>query len=59
VATAVAGLVVALGPGNNIPFVGGTPGVGKEVAIMTTVIVAAALVLVEGRACLQRGRDDA
>jgi len=47
-ATAVAGFIFALGPGHNIPLIGGTPGVGKELAIMMAVIVVAALVLVEG-----------
>ena len=51
-ATAVAGLVFALGPGHNIPFLGGTPGVGKELAIMTAVTLVSALVLVEGDAWL-------
>jgi hypothetical protein len=52
VATAVAGFVFALGPGHNIPFIGGTPGVGKELAIMTAVTLVAALALVEGHAWL-------
>ena len=51
-ATAVAGFVLALGPGHNIPFIGGTPGVGKELAIMTAVTLVAALVLVEGHVWL-------
>ncbi len=51
-ATAVAGFVFALGPGHNIPFLGGTPGVGKELAIMTAVTLVSALVLVEGDAWL-------
>jgi hypothetical protein len=46
-ATAVAGFVFALGPGHNIPFLGGTPGVAKELAIMAIVSGIAALVLVE------------
>jgi xanthosine utilization system XapX-like protein len=46
-ATAVAGLIFALGPGHNIPFIGGTPGLGKELAIMAAVISISALVLVE------------
>jgi hypothetical protein len=37
-ATAVAGFSFALGPGHNIPLIGGTPGVDKELAIMTTVL---------------------
>jgi hypothetical protein len=51
-ATALAGFVFALGPGHNIPFIGGTPGVGKELAIMTAVTLVAALVLVECHAWL-------
>lgn len=51
-ATAVAGFVFALGPGHNIPLIGGTPGVGKQIAIMAIVVVASALVLVEGHAWL-------
>jgi hypothetical protein len=53
VATAVAEFVFALGPGHNIPFIGGTSGVGKEVAIMTGVVVVSAIVLVEGYVWLQ------
>jgi hypothetical protein len=51
-ATAVAGFVFALGPGHNIPFIGGTSGVGKELALMAAVIVVSALVLVEGHVWL-------
>jgi hypothetical protein len=46
-ATALAGLIFALGPGHNIPLVGGTPGVRKELSIMAIVIFVSALVLVE------------
>jgi hypothetical protein len=58
-ATAVAGFAFALGPGHNIPLGGGTPGVGKELAIMMAIIVVSALVLVEGDAWLsapERGK---
>jgi hypothetical protein len=51
-ATALAGFIFALGPGHNIPFIGGTSGVGKELALMAAVIVISALVLVEGHAWL-------
>ena len=51
-ATAVAGFIFALGPGHNIPLIGGTPGVAKELAIMAIVIGVAALVLVESHAWL-------
>lgn len=52
IATAVAGFIYALGPGHNIPLVGGTPGVPKELLIMTAVVVVAALVMVEVQAWL-------
>lgn len=51
-ATAAAGFIFALGPGHNIPLIGGTPGVGKELAIMLAIIVVSALVLVESQAWL-------
>lgn len=51
-ATAVAGFVFALGPGHNIPLIGGTPGVAKELVIMAAVILVSAVVLVEGHAWL-------
>lgn len=46
-ATALAGLVFALGPGHNIPLIGGTTGVGKELAIMAAVTFVSGLVMVE------------
>lgn len=52
-ATAVAGFTFALGPGHNIPLIGGTPGVGKEIGIMAAIITVSAIVLVQGRAFLQ------
>lgn len=45
--TALAGFVFALGPGHNIPLIGSTAGVGKEVLIMLAIISVSALVLVE------------
>lgn len=60
---AVAGFIFALGPGHNIPFLAGTTGVAKEIAIMMIVIIVSALVLVEGHAWWARwqqtkiGRD--
>ncbi len=51
-ATALAGFIFALGPGHNIPIIGGTPSVGKEIAIMTAIVVVSALVLVETHAWL-------
>jgi hypothetical protein len=51
-ATALAGFIFALGPGHNIPFIGGTPGVGKELAIMLAIISISSLALVLGHARL-------
>ena len=52
VATALAGLIFALGPGHNIPFIGSTPGVPKEVAIMAAVILVSSIVLVNSHRLL-------
>ena len=57
-ATALAGFIFALGPGHNIPLLGGTPAVGKGLALLAIIIVAAAVVLVEGQAWLA-GRGSA
>jgi hypothetical protein len=57
-ATALTGFIFALGPGHNIPFLGGTPGVGKELALMVAVVVVSALVLVEGHAWLATRRAE-
>ncbi len=57
-ATGLAGFVFALGPGHNIPLIGGTPGVGKELAIMTAVTFVSALVLVEGHTWLATRRSE-
>lgn len=51
-ATAAGGFIFALGPGHNIPLIGGTPGVGQELAIMAAIIAVSAVVLVETRARL-------
>lgn len=55
-ATALAGLIFALGPGHNIPLIGGGGArfVGKELVIMMAIIAVSALVLVEGQARLGR-----
>jgi hypothetical protein len=53
-ATATAGFIFALGPGHNIPFIGGTSGVAKELAILAAIVVVSALVLVESHAWLRR-----
>lgn len=52
VATGLAGFIFALGPGHNIPFIGGTPGVAKELTIMSAVVFASSIVLVEAHARL-------
>lgn len=49
-ATALAGFVFALGPGHNIPFIGGTHGVALQAAIMGMIISISAIVLVEASA---------
>jgi len=53
-ATGVAGLVFAIGPGHNIPMFGSTPVAFKQLAILLAVVAASALVLVEGGALLAR-----
>jgi xanthosine utilization system XapX-like protein len=57
-ATALAGFIFALGPGHNIPLIGGTPGVAKELAIMAIVIGVSALVLVEVHVWLTHTRRE-
>lgn len=54
VATALAGLAFALGPGHNIPFLGGTPVVGKGLILLLAIILVSALVLVETSAWLSK-----
>ena len=51
-ATGLAGLVFALGPGHNVPFLGNTPAVGKGLALLGIIILVSALVLVEAEAWL-------
>jgi len=51
-ATALAGLIFALGPGHNIPFLGSTPGVGKGLVLLAAIVVVSAVVLVEAQARL-------
>ena len=50
--TTLAALTLALGPGHNIPFLGNTPGVGKEILIIVLVNLVSALTLVEVHARL-------
>jgi hypothetical protein len=51
-ATAVAGLVFALGPGHNIPLLGNTPVAGKGIILLVAIIAISAIVLVESEAWL-------
>jgi hypothetical protein len=51
-ATALAGLVFALGPGHNVPFLGNTPATGKGVLLLLAVISSASVVLVEAQTAL-------
>jgi len=53
-ASAVAGLVFAIGPGHNIPMFGTNPVAFKGLALLLAVVVVSALVLVEGGALLAR-----
>lgn len=46
-AAGLAGLIFALGPGHNIPFLGSTPAAGKGALILLAVVVVSAVVLVE------------
>ena len=53
-ATGLAGLIFALGPGHNIPLLGNTPAVGKGIILLVIIIFISAIVLVESQACLAR-----
>ncbi len=46
-AAGLAGLIFALGPGHNIPFLGSTPAAGKGALILLAVVVVSAVILVE------------
>lgn len=50
--TLLAAVALAVGPGHNIPLLGATPAVGKELAILAAVLSVAAVVLVETEARL-------
>jgi hypothetical protein len=57
---AIAAVALALGPGHNIPLLGGTPAVAKELVILGAVVTVAAIVLVAVHAWLTDdglGRD--
>ena len=53
-ATALAGLIFAIGPGHNIPLLGNTPAVGKGIILLVIIIFISAVVLVESQAWLAR-----
>ena len=55
-ATALAGLIFAIGPGHNIPLLGNTPAVGKGIILLIVIIFVSAIVLVESQAWLARQR---
>jgi len=52
--SAGAALLLAIGPGHNIPLLGGTPAVRTEVVILAAVIGASSLTLVASAAWLER-----
>lgn len=52
--TGLAGLVFALGPGHNIPLLGGTAGAAKGAALLASIVVVSTVVLVETHTRLAR-----
>lgn len=56
VLTALAALGIALGPGHNVPLLGGTPATPKQLAILALVLGVAAVVQVEAAEWLSRWR---
>jgi len=52
VATAVAGIAFALGPGHNIPFLGHTPAAGKGLMLLLAITLVSSIVLVEAAQAL-------
>ena len=52
--TGLAGLVFALGPGHNIPLLGGTPGAAKGAILLLAIVAVSTVVLVECHAWLAR-----
>jgi hypothetical protein len=56
IATALASLIFALGPGHNIPFLGGTPAAYKGMVLLVAIIAVSAITLVETQAWLVRHR---
>ena len=55
-AMAIAGVAFALGPGHNIPFLGGTSGALKGAVILIVVVLVSALTLVGAHQVLAKGR---
>jgi hypothetical protein len=53
-AMALAGLLLALVPGHNIPFLGRTPAVGKELSLLTAVALASSVTLAKADEWLER-----
>jgi hypothetical protein len=53
-AMALAGLLLALGPGHNIPFLGRTPAVGKEISLLIAVALASSITLAKADEWLER-----
>lgn len=53
---ACAALALAVGPGHNIPLLGGTVAVAKELVILASVCAVSSVTLVEGQAWLARSR---
>jgi len=56
IATALAGIAFGLGPGHNIPFLGGTSGLPKELALIGAILAVGSVVLVEVHARGVRAR---
>jgi hypothetical protein len=51
-AMGLAGLIFALGPGHNIPFLGNTPAAGKGLTLLGAIVFVSAVVLVAVEAWL-------
>jgi hypothetical protein len=51
-ATAVAGIAFALGPGHNIPFLGHTPAAGKGLILLLAITLVSSILLVEAAQAL-------
>jgi len=54
--TSLAAVAIAAGPGHNVPLLGGTSVVRKELVILTVVFAVSSVVLVEGQALAGRRR---